>query len=215
MFLTFRRSFFMKSLSFQYKIIVLIFVFNMSYNLPYLIDRDISVFNTTNQTIQECRFRNRHFAIVVFIMHVVNTATMPFTFMIISTVLVIIGVYKSKYRVMRHSFSHSKQPSSLRRKGTLTSRDIKFSFTSIVLNLLFLCFNLPLGLSFFTIIDYDKPEPFGSLTFAVTRGLYYLSFATPILIYLITNSMFRSEFLIMLMLNKRKVSRNGIPQHNK
>ncbi len=188
-------------------------MFNMSYNVPYLIDRDISIFNMTNKTVYECSFKNRQFAIVIFVMHVINTATMPFLFMTISTVFVIIGVFKSKNRVMRHSFKS--QPPKLKRKGTLTSRDIKFSFTSIVLNLLFLCFNLPLGLSFFSIIDYEKPEPFGNLTFAITRGLYYLSFATPVLIYLVTNSIFRSEFLKMLWFIRKKEMRKSFISNKK
>lgn len=171
----------------------------MSYNLPYLIDRDTSAFNTTQNHVQivayDCHFKSIEFVRIVKIMHIVNTVTLPFTLMLVSTILVIIGIYKSKNRLLRHQYQGKLR---LARRRALQNRDIKFSFTLITLNLIFLVFNLPLAVSYLTVFEYNKQDPYRGLTFAVTRGLYYSSFATPFFIYLASNSMFCREFFLML-----------------
>lgn len=197
----------------------------MSYNLPYAFNLDIKSFynanqakktllqyfggrdNITNMTITntnrtftddvdtifyECRFTSSLTAQIVFYMHIVNTATLPFGIMLLSTILVLISLYNSKNRMLKYNFQ------TARRRSFVTARDVRFSFTSIMLNLLFLVFNLPLAVSYFTSYDFSKPDPYRTRTFAIVTDIYFSSFATPLLIYLASNTIFCQEFLAMV-----------------
>lgn len=199
----------------------------MSYNLPYAINLDIKSFynaneakkallqlfddrdNITNRTLTttnyttftehmdtdifyECRFANPLTAHIVLYMHIVNTATLPFGLMLLSTILVLISLYNSKNRMLKYNFQ------TARRRSYVTARDVRFSFTSIMLNILFLVFNLPLAVSYFTSYDFSKPDPFRTRTFAIVTDIYFSSFATPLLIYLASNTIFCQEFLAMV-----------------
>lgn len=196
----------------------------MSYNLPYAINLDIKSFynaneakkallqlfddrdSITNMTLTtnnhttftetdifyECRFTNSLTAHIVLYMHIVNTATLPFGLMLLSTILVLISLYNSKNRMLKYNFQ------TARRRSVVTARDVRFSFTSIMLNILFLVFNLPLAVSYFTSYDFSKPDPYRTQTFAIVTDIYFSSFATPLLIYLASNTIFCQEFLAMV-----------------
>ena len=238
-FLNLRKSLIFKKKHFQYSMLTIIFLFNMSYNLPYAINLDLVSFfsiepfhlynsSAINQTssvppepinFYQCRFVSALTARVVFVMHFVNTATVPFSLMLLSTILVIISLYNSKTRMSRYSFTKSKKN---RRRSTLNYRDIRFSFTSIMLNVLFLAFNVPLAVFYFTfhftsIWDDREADPFRTREFAIVTAIYFANFATPLLVYLVSNSILSREFVTMvkeIVLQQKPYSLSSIISKN-
>lgn len=164
----------------------------MGYNLPYVFYLRISTFeavlNINSQSnITYCSIDNSHIARIITVLHTINTVTLPFSFMLTSTLLVTYAIYKSKKRVLAYHLSFDN-------RRLLTPRDIKFSITSIALNLIFLTFNLPISIAYLTNSGSIEPFSIDRLYFSVIRDLYYCNFSSPFIIYIFSNQIFYREF---------------------
>ena len=70
-------------------------------------------------------------------------------------------------------------------------RDLKFSISSILLNIIYLFLNLPRSL-FTLFLTQNQPGLFFTIYF------FYLSFAANFYLVLVSNSLFRKEFVLFL-----------------
>ena len=118
-----------------------------------------------------------------------NSTILPFLIMFLCSLFLIQSVFKSRNK--------------LRKKPTVAAnrklrRDIQFSLTLIVSNLLFFILNFPI-----TIKLLLEPED-SSFSYFLLVDLYYTSYTINFFIYLITNSNFRRAFFHVFGFRSRK-----------
>lgn len=164
----------------------ILFIYNINYNQ-----------NETNKTIdvndqrKECKSSTN----LLHYIDLVNTTIVPFFIMILSTLITLREVFRSRKK------------SSL---NTCTkTRDIKFAITSISLNVLFLTFNLPTTLyNFFrfSLVAYNLIQ-LDSIISSIINFVFNLNYATLFYVNLIVNSLFRKEFLNMISQFKAKINK--------
>jgi hypothetical protein len=75
-------------------------------------------------------------------------------------------------------------------------KDIKFSITSIFLNVVFIILNLPLCVIYLDEDNFDK----NSVSYVVSLYLFYTTYAINFYLFLVVNSSFRNEFLKLIHL---------------
>ena len=128
-------------------------------------------------------------------MDLVNRVVIPFVLMTIFTIILIDFIFQSRKRIHQKNYS-SKQNRNFQ-------KDIKFAITSIALNVVYVLFNLPV--SIFLIL----PNYYLYLTYPALLFLFYSSYAVNFYIILITNSLIRNEFLILIKLRNNKNNKNS------
>ena len=173
----------------QIIIIVGIIIYNILYWSP-----DIFLFsienihnNQSNQTVlvkcQPSLNFLKYFSLA-------NTTILPFFIMILSTILTLIKVFRSR---RRQSNQHS---------SSIKNKDVKFAITSISLNLLFLFFNLPITIFAFFIDYSNEVEKF--ITTILTL-LFQCNYFILFFVNFIVNNSFRQEFFNMMKRFKVKI----------
>ena len=141
--------------------------------------------NITNQNEPKCMI-NR----ILIYFELANTTIVPFFLMILSTILTLIKVFRSR---KRQSNQHS---------SSIKNKDIKFAITSISLNLLFLTFNLPVTIFAFFIDYSNEVEKF--ITTILTL-LFQCNYFNLFFVNFIVNNLFRQEFFNMMKRFKVKI----------
>lgn len=115
----------------------------------------------------------------------------PFFLMLTCSVYLIQTIFHSRKRL---NLSNCQQERGRLRK------DIRFSVVTVLLNVLFIVFHLPLRVYFITCVDQEKHR----LVHDITWTLYGIGFATNFFVYLIANAAFRDEFLIMVRMRQQR-----------
>jgi hypothetical protein len=164
--------------------LILLCFFTIIYNINVLFSVDILVFSDNSSSSSFCFPIDNEQALILSYMDLVKLIILPFSLMIIFSILLILSIFKSRNRVNIND--------SIRERKRLF-KDIRFSISLISMNLLFILLNLPLGiLSFFT-KDYLT---FGEL-YVAFGYIYYLASSINFYLIFLTNSLFRKEFLIL------------------
>lgn len=170
----------------QLAIIVTTIVFNYVYYSFITWNSMIVMNNATNESI--C-FENVNYSLLNW-MDFYNSTVIPFLLMILLSLAIIYHVLKSRLKIM------AKNSEGQRIRG----RDRKFATGLISLNFMFLMLNLPIVIFNLFTIDVDS-DTLNVLSY-FTILLYYLNSAIGFYVQLIMNSLFRTEFLVLLRLNK-------------
>ena len=167
----------------QHIYMIVLVVFNLLINswVPFEYDL-LDKRNSTNKFIRnhnsndnfECTRKSNN----VIYQAILNTKIIPYSLMITFTILLIISIFKSRSRVISN-YSN--------RQNETFQRDIKFAFTSLSLNVIFILFNLPA-----IIISIFSNFP---ILFKISLYLYFFSFSIHFYLLFIFNSLFRNEFL--------------------
>ena len=123
-------------------------------------------------------------------MDLVKLIILPFSLMIIFSILLILSIFKSRSRININD--------SIRERKRLF-KDIKFSISLISMNLLFILLNLPIEILSFLAKDYLT---FGYL-YVAFGYIYYLASAINFYLIFLTNSLFRKEFLLLLKIKSK------------
>ena len=119
----------------------------------------------------------------------IETFILPSIVMIITSVLIIRQLYKS-----RNSIERVGNVSKDRR-----SRDAKYAITSVTLNIMFMIFKLPY-LVFYTLNAYLLY--YNVYFYNISAYLHYFYVSSSFFVHLATNSLFRKELLLLLRLTK-------------
>lgn len=176
---------------FQMMYFMVITIFNLILYLPVFYNSDKITFfyhstesNETSDSISRnrtlCTFSNADFLQNLSFIDLLNRALIPFVLMIVFTSLLILTIQKSRRRIkIRYSINENRT----------FKRDLKFSVSSILMNIIYLVLNLPRSL-FTIVIAQHEPE----LLFTIY--LFYLSFAVNFYVILVSNSIFRKEFVL-------------------
>ena len=115
---------------------------------------------------------------VLAYLDLLNRVVIPFSLMLVSSILLIVCIFKSRQRVLTNY-------TSLENK--IFKRDVRLAFTSLILNCFYVAFNLPLSFN----------ELFEDLDFyyAFSVYMFYASYGVNFYLVLISNFLFRKELL--------------------
>ena len=117
----------------------------------------------------------------------VNSTLVPFLLMIVSSILIIKSIYDIRKRLLiNHTIKDMRR----------FKRDLQFSITILVLDLFYFAFNLPYCLYSFL------GDPLNDFMFTVMDMIFYTQYIFNILAYVILNSEFQKELLVMLHILK-------------
>jgi hypothetical protein len=168
---------FLKNTSFQTKAIFIIIIWNLISYIPIMFYHDIHYLNQTFI----CDFTNEQSRKVMGAFDLINSTLLPFIFMIISSILIIYAIFKSRFKIQNKNITFEK-----------LKKDIRFALLQFILNIMFIIFNLPVCIVY-VFTGYDTG------LFALS-ALYmlYANFAINFYVFFIFNSCFRNECLIML-----------------
>ena len=129
-------------------------------------------------------FFNTHIIVFLF-----ETSLIPFIIMVISSILTIRLLIKSRKAVARN------EQMTRDRK----SKDRKYAITSIVYNISFIFLKLPLAIFYLLLAYYSI---YDANLFTIANFLFYVNMSMDFFIHLLTNSIFRRELLVLLRLAK-------------
>lgn len=184
---------FRKKTGFQVLACSFMFAFNLIYYsiglTPYLM-YNITYDNISNTTINSSKcFFDTPFLFLW--MDFLNSAILPFIFITILTILTVKTIIVSRRRSTTTMIIFKKN-----RKESSKFKDIKFTRISIILNVLFLLFNVPFCL--YALINqyiFDSIDPYlDLLIYVIMLFFHYCNFTSVFFINILSNSIFRDEF---------------------
>ena len=187
------RFLFKNKQSFQITVCTVIFIFNLAYYSPllsYFIKINTIFNNSTNKTTYS--FKCTNYGYPTDLLNIMNTTIVPFSLMFLFTFLTLKTLFKSRRK------------NNQIRNDQIKKRDVRFTKTSIALNIIFLLFNLPYGVFSILILRYKKftgPD-LEHLLYSIVYITYYSSFGSVFFINLKVNSIFRKEFMKMVLMRK-------------
>ena len=195
-----------KLVKFQNTVIFIIVIFNLIYYIPFFIysklfivySNETNILNITNyinNTNNElnCYFTELYHKKVLYMMDLINSTLIPFILMFIFSILLIYTIFKSRLRILRLN-------SAVDRKKL--RKDIKFAFTSILLNVAFVALNLPVCIA-------NLLNDISDFYYKLLLYLFFISFCINFYLLFTFNSIFRKELLIFLKLSNPESNRSN------
>ena len=185
-----QKSYILSNFKFQIIYLIIIIVYGLLFYAGIAVYFDlVNVSNDTNETIIQCTFNDPTALVVLSYMDLVNRAIIPSLLMIICSIWLSFLIFKSRKRV-------SKNKSIKENKNF--QRDLKFTMTSIFLNLVYVFLNLPISITIF-FPNYQQ-----STIYVFSFFLFYLSYGINFYIIITFNSLIRNQFLIFLRIRQKK-----------
>ena len=167
---------------------LIVVVYNSVYYLPvyFLVElKTVTTNTTTNKTSLACQVDSQSHSLI-FLMDTLNRVVLPFALMLVSTILLIHEIFKSRTRIVENFLAE---------ENKTFYHEIRLATTSICLNLIYILLNLPISL-----IDLF-PSIYNFNRYIYFYYLFYFSYAMNAYILLITNTLFQNEFFILLKIN--------------
>jgi hypothetical protein len=124
---------------------------------------------------------------ILSVLDAFNAAIIPFIIMIFCSIQIIISIFRSRNRLA--------QTQQNRRDLKRLKRDISFSFTTLSLNFIFIFFTLPICVYLGVISDPDYTK---TILYLILDDLYYIGYSVGVIIYSISNKMFREELILLI-----------------
>lgn len=196
------RFLFIQKPRFTLSIVVLITIYNIIFNFHILFDTSLTLIanytDTANTTmVYECDWPLKT---VFYISILVNSTIIPFTIMTASTIGMCLVVNNSRNR-MRQISNNSSSFDNTRLKKM---RDLRFTVTMIVMNVVFLVLN---ALNpFFNALEYLNIIPEIVPVDHIATGLFYTFYSTVFYVQLAVNNLVRKEFLEIFRTHRQIIS---------
>lgn len=176
----------------QFIYLICIFVFNMVYYSPFLFYFNFSIQKSSSNR-SECNFADSKSIRTFSYMDLTNRVLMPCLLTTFTSILLILTIFKTRNRAFRHIIIDNRS----------FKKDAKFTITSICINLFYIVLTLPLPI-YNIFSDY-----FSEFAFSFAFYLFCLTYSINFYIFLLFNSLFRKEFIVMFyaphtMHNKRR-----------
>ena len=172
-----------RSGKFQALILSLIYFYNIVYYIPVPIFAESINQNKSSNLSSENGCKRTSF---FYTMDLFNLALIPFALMLTFSILLIIKIFKTRLRLLSFTLPND-------RKRLM--KDVKFSLSSIVLNLSYILLTLPI-----CVADLNE---FSDEINEIIYHLYYLNYLANFYILMATNSIFRKEFFAITRLKPR------------
>jgi hypothetical protein len=174
------KSFTLKKTNTQLIFIFIIALFDFVYYSPVLISFDLVSVERNGSF--ECKLSKR-FSDLVFFMDLSYKFIFVSLFMLLFSVLLIYCIFSSRRRVS-NNLSQNRN----------LKKDIRLSITSILLNILYISLILPVFISFYVYNDI-----YSDFRFIISYYIFYLNFSINFYTLIASNSLFRKEFLALLV----------------
>ena len=163
---------------------ITVFVINVCFYFRVTFQTDfsshINTFNSSNNSYKNMNCNEPDMTVY----DLFYTTIIPSLIMLISTIITLRYIFESRKNINNNS--------------SIKSKDIKFAFTSITLNVLHFVVNFPIGLFYvlqnFIKINKDMDEFISN----ILRIPFYVYFGSLFYSTLIVNSLFRKEFYLFL-----------------
>ncbi len=173
---------------FQHITITAIVLFNLVFYTQRFVYMDLGIENNKTFCMELEAFR---WSFEAFLwVDLVNCALLPFSLMLLSSILLIFTIFRSRSRL------NMSQSTAIRRK---LAREIKFSVTLVVINFVFLALYLPIHVLFVANASSE-------LWFSILDDLYYSSYAINFLVLVLFNSIFRRQCVMVIFAGFGKVA---------
>jgi hypothetical protein len=174
----------------QYIYIISIIILNFIYFLPTFFYYDIrfidlALSNSTTKTII-CKIDDDNE--VPFYLFFTSRIIIPFFFIFIFTILLIFKVIQIRNNILTF---YSKSEIEKFRK------DVYSAVISILANFIIVAFNLPISIIFFINGNYNNT------VYMLSLNIFYLSYSFNFYFFILTNSLFRKEFIQMLTIKQK------------
>jgi hypothetical protein len=178
------KRFFLRKENTQLFYFIFVIIYNLIYYIPVIMYRNLietnSTSNNTTITIKTCTYKTAEQLMIISIMDTINRVLIPFSLMFISSFLLIYCLFKSRTRIVENFLAE---------ENKTFYTEIRLATVSISLNLIFLFLNMPVCvISLFPNIANEN-------IFLYSYYLFYFSYAINFYILLLSNSLFRDEFL--------------------
>jgi hypothetical protein len=167
--------------------LILLTVHNIAYHINLLFDFD--VFEESNETTT-CYFTSYHTQKVNGYKDMINCVLGPFFLMMCFSSLLIAAIFRSRKRVHLNDAEREKKR---------LKQDIKFSITSLSMNLLFVIMNMPLAIDLF--LQYNDHFD----VYTMLNYIYYASYSCRFYVFL-TNALIRRELFYIFSKNNNQVN---------
>lgn len=184
---------FIRKRFFQFAFIISNFIFHCCLYIPvfFNVGSKSAVYN--NITYFTCTSNSKALQIT----YLIEGTILPFVGMLITTSLIVKALIKSSQK-RRASSIHP-----LNYAFDTRARDLKYAFNSVILNVLYILLTTPLVVFYvLTIRDFIL----SAILNVIFYIFFYLNFALHFWVYLILNSYFRNELLVMLRLREKRQS---------
>lgn len=176
---------FLNEKKYQYLIIALVVAFNCALFTPMPVIMQVVTITDGNSSSTFCDLNLVQSTRFMHYVYVVETSFVPFGLMVISTLVIVRCLRNSRRRINLNQSSESSR----------RSKEFKFAFSSIFLNVLFIVLKTPL--TFYYVLDIDNLE-IGVIFLLSSVLCFYLNFSARFLFHFMSNSIFRNEFLRMI-----------------
>ena len=171
-------------------LIEVLIAYNSVYYLPVIFFFKLKPTDELKEMNFTCDFNNEDQRTILTYMDMSNRVIMPFCIMTFVSIMLLISIIRLKKRISE-TFQ-TNQTKSFHRK------DIQLSVSLIFMNFIYVAFNLPLSIaSFFSFSNYF---------FVLTFYLLYVLYAINFYLIIMSNSLFRKEFINLLRIAKGKIA---------
>lgn len=158
---------------------LLIYVIVPIYLFPVRIETSVTNETNETQTSYICNLNTLSFGYIMNVLFLVKSSLLPFLVMLSATMVITKTLYTSRNKVL--SLDKQRQ-----------TKDRKFAITSAVFNVLYVIFQLPITFSYLI----STPDELTYYLFYVSAVISLnMNFSMPFFVYLVSNSIFRNEFL--------------------
>lgn len=157
----------------------LIIGFNIIYYVPFVI---LIIQSEFDEQKRYCHFGEQlQIDSILSFMDLFNRVLMPFILMTISSILLVLSIFRSRKRVYRNYTTM---------ENRVFKKDLRLAFTSLILNLCYIAFNLPISIS--------ELMNLSDFYYVFSLYMFYASYALNFYVVLFSNFIFREEFLLFL-----------------
>lgn len=174
---------FFKKTWFQYTIMMVIFIFNCAFYSPLIIFASTKNVTYQNETISSCNYN----IYALPILYLIESSLLPFLLLAISLFFTLRILIRSRQKV-----STNLQGNAL---AARRRHEYKFAISSIVLDILFIVFNIPI--IFNGLFNDQRNDWLYDLASSICYMFFYLNFSLHFWICLTFNSVFRHEILVL------------------
>ena len=148
----------------QFLYLLLVILFNLIYYMPYTFSFEFrlvnQVHNSRNKTVYECDFVNAKREKILTLMDLINRVIVPCLLITLTTIMVIVSIFKSRNRVFKNYTSAENRN---------YKRDVRLAVTSICLNIFYIVLTLPLPI----LLIFAKDA--SDFAFHFTFSMFWLS----------------------------------------
>jgi len=175
------KKYFLRTYHIQLIYFIGILAFNFVYYLPVLFTFQIDIQILDNITvIYSCNPFSINFFQIVNIMDFINRVAIPFLIMTINSCLIINSIFRIRQRIAENFLGN---------KNSNLVKNMNVLFSLFFLSIIYIALELPLSLFGF-ISNFDQ-----NLYFFLFLYLGYLGYAINFYIIILSNSLFRKEFI--------------------